>query len=188
MGTLDAAALQASLFSSKVQSAGRSVGAGPRDAMVDEVEPLDPGLWFGRIEMIARGELRSVENALRHASHLLQLAPIPLRSVFDLTIDEETFEALLEVGQFDAAARHLVRRPAILAIGRDGDGPIEARISCPVLDRTTRATGDTEAETVLNAWATYWLVLRAELGEGLVDLAHQNHIVPSERPRPSSVH
>lgn len=141
--------------------------------MTDEIEPLAPALWFGRIEKIARGELSSVENSLRHAAHLLQLTPRPFRHLVRLSLDEDAFEALLEAGELDTAARHLVAQPTALTIDEDPDGPVRAVISCVILQRAIHGTGETVATAVLDAWTTCLLALRTEFGADLLSLADQ---------------
>ena len=136
--------------------------------MADYVEPLDPALWFSRIEMIANGELGCVECSLRHAAHLLQLTPLPLRPQVGLSVDEDTFEALLDSGDFDTAARHLVARPTALGIeSGDGTSSIRATINCSVLNRYIDGCGDTVAAAVLDAWTSCLLALRTTFGVDL---------------------
>ena len=142
--------------------------------MTNYVEPLEPALWFARIEKIANGELGCIENALRHAAHLLQLTPIPLRQQVGLAIDVDTFEALLETGDFDTAAKHLVARPTALGV-KTGDETrtIRARIKCVVLNRNIDGHGDTVATAVLDAWTTCLLALRAEFGSDVLSPVDQ---------------
>jgi hypothetical protein len=139
--------------------------------MTDEIEPLDAALWFRRIEMIARGELGGVENSLRHAAHLLQLAPRPFRHAVRLSLNEAAFEALLDRGEFDNAARHLVAQPTALSVNEGQDGPVRATIRCIILKRAIDGTGDTVATAVLAAWTTCLLALRTEFGADLTNLA-----------------
>jgi hypothetical protein len=155
--------------------------------MIDEIEPLAAALWFRRIEMIGRGELGGIESSLRHAAHLLQLTPQPFRHVVRLTVDEETFESLLEAGQFEAAARYLVAQPTALSVDEVPGDPVRATISCAILGRAISGTGDSVATAVLDAWATCLLALRAEYGADLLSLAGQApHRDQSERHRQSS--
>lgn len=147
--------------------------------MTEKIEPLDPVLWFQRIEMIANGEL-SIENSLRHASHLLQLAPAPFRNVVRLEIGECRFEALLEAGHFNLAARHLVAQPTALVVERGRDRPkIVAAISCVILQRVIRGTGETEAAAILDAWSSCLLGLRSKFGADLANLRDGHE--PTER-------
>jgi hypothetical protein len=142
--------------------------------MTDDLEPLAPALWFRRVEMIARGELRTVERALRHAAHLLQLTPMPFRDVVRMALDEESFEALLECGELDTAARHLIAQPTALTVKQDPDGLVEAVISCVILKRAIHGSGDTVAAAILNAWTTCLLALRDEYGADLLTLTDQH--------------
>lgn len=147
--------------------------------MAETIEPLDSVLWFQRIEVIASGEL-SIENSLRHASHLLQLAPAPFRHIVRLAIDEQRFEALLEAGHFNLAARHLVAQPTALVVERGPDRTkIVAAISCVILQRVIRGTGETEAAAILDAWSSCQLGLRSEFGADLANLRERHE--PEER-------
>jgi hypothetical protein len=135
--------------------------------MTVRIEPLDTALWFRRIEKIGSGELGDIANSLRHASHLLQLAPLPFRDAVRLAIDEDRFEALLADGEYDAAARHLIAQPAVLTIDTSESGSsARATISCAILNRAISGTGGTVAEAVLSAWTTCLLAL--EGGANLV--------------------
>jgi hypothetical protein len=158
--------------------------------MTNYVEPLEPALWFSRIEKIANGELGCIERSLRHAAHLLQLTPMPLRQQVGLAIDPGAFETLLEAGDFDTAAKHLVAQPTALDVeAGDGTRTVSARIKCAVLNRNIDGRGDTIADAVLNAWTTCLLALRSELGSDLVSLTAQAaHTGQSEPHRRSSPH
>lgn len=131
--------------------------------MTDFVEPLPSQLWFMRLEKIASGELLSVENALRHASHLLQLTPIAYRELVRPTIGEDRLEAFLASGDLDGAARHLVAQPFALSLSEAGD-MAQATISCPNLGHPVQVSGDTAASAILGAWATCLLGLRTAMG------------------------
>jgi hypothetical protein len=131
--------------------------------MTDFVEPLPSELWFKRLEMIASGELASVENALRHASHLLLLAPISYRNIVRLTIEEIRFEKLLDLRDLDGAARHLIAHPLALTLSADGER-VQATVSCPVLGHPVRVSGDTVASAIVGAWATCLPALRTAMG------------------------
>jgi hypothetical protein len=158
--------------------------------MADYVEPLEAALWFRRIEMIAAGALSSLESSLRHASHLLQLAPQALRPAVAFSIDEEPFEALLESGDFDAAACCLFTTPIVLSIDDpSGPGLIKATVHGPVLNGVISASGETVAQAVLNAWTSCMLAVRTKYGADLTGLGRSlrtdDH---SEQGRPCSVH
>jgi len=138
-------------------------------------EPLDAVLWFKRIELIANGMLGSVENSLRHASHLLEITPRQLRPLVGLEVDSESFEEFLERGDFDTAARHLVGRAETLSIeGEAGADLIRATIQCSALNAKVHGIGDTVAKAVLNAWTSCLLRLKARYGEDLSGLVRQS--------------
>lgn len=138
--------------------------------MHEDIEPLDSVLWFQRIEIIASGEL-GLENSLRHACHLLQLTPTPFRHVVRLGIDEDSFEAMLDEGRYDAAARHLVAQPTALSVDQGPDARmVTAAISCVILERVIKGTGETEAEAILDAWTSCVLALKAEYGADIARL------------------
>lgn len=153
--------------------------------MNEHIEPLSSSLWFQRIEKIANGELASTENALRHACHLLQLTPAPFRHVVRLAIEEERFEALLEAGDLDTAARHLIAQPTALTVEEGEDEPrVRATISCVILNRAIAGTGETVASAVLAAWTTCLLALKTEYGADLLSDLHQpEHGYRSEQGR-----
>ena len=144
------------------------------------IEPLAADLWFGRIRKIADRELIDVERALRHASHLLQLTPIPFRHVFKLAIDEESFEALLAAGDFDTAAHHLITRPAALTLEEQaGQASFRATISCQFLGRPVHGTGVTAAAAILAAWTSCLLAL-----EGIDKSQSTSHFARKGRHEP----
>lgn len=140
--------------------------------MRESIEPLIPWLWFERIEKIAHGGLGNVENALRHAGHLLQLTPAPFRDVVGPDLDEKEFEALLDAGDHDTAARRLVGLPTILSVEAEPrEGALCATISCPMVGRAIRGSGDTVASAILDAWTSRLLGLRTKYGaDSLPDL------------------
>jgi hypothetical protein len=152
-------------------------------AMTDEIEPLAPALWFRRIEMIARGELGPPERALRHAAHLLQLTPTPLRDIVRMSLEEESFEALLEARELDTAARHLIAQPTALTVKRESSGTVQAVISCVILKRAIQGSGETVASAVLDAWSTCLLALRDEYGADLLNLAETSPRGDRSKPR-----
>ena len=149
--------------------------------MTHGIEPLEASLWFARIELIARGGLGSVENSLRHAAHLMQLAPASFRPAAQWAADERAFEALLDAEDFDSAARCLVD-PEQLGLRAPNGRAAAARIACPLLDRVIDGVGGTIAAAVLDAWTKRLLALRDACGGG-VDRA--NRVVEALAVEPS---
>lgn len=153
--------------------------------MNDDIEPAESALWFRRVEKIARDELPGIENTLRHAAHLLQIAPRRLQGKVGLAVGENTFEALLECGDFDTAARYLVAQPTALTIQSAGKGGISATIACSVLERNVQGTGETIAAAVIQAWATCLLALRSRFGADLAGLVDEPASDELKGPRPN---
>jgi hypothetical protein len=134
--------------------------------MLEEVEPLPAELWFDRIQMIERGELASTENALRHAFHLLQLTPREFRPRDCGIIGEADYEALLEAGELEAAARRLVAVPTLTVSTVLGARGTDAAIKCSTLNKIVFGTGETPAAAILQAWAKCFSEWREELFVG----------------------
>lgn len=134
-----------------------------RSRMTHEIKPLELNLWFERVELLRDGGLGCVENSLRHAAHLSQLSPMAFRAVTNFALDEGNFEALLDTGDFDAAAQDLVQ-PEQLFLRVVAGGDVEAWISCPILGSVIRGTGGTIAAAVLDVWARRLLDFRAACG------------------------
>lgn len=136
--------------------------------MCMNVEPLAARVWFQRVAVVATGELGNIENSLRHAAHLVQLAPISFRRVMPPILDEDAFEALLESGDFDTAARKLLAPPTTLLVETSAhDSPPRAVIGCAILKRPVDGKGDTAAAAILEAWAKWLVTLRLEFGSDL---------------------
>lgn len=130
--------------------------------MTEYVEPLDTALWFRQIEKIAGGGFVGMEERLRHASHLLQLTPSAFRDVVRLAVSEERFEELLEAGDLDEAAHHLIGQPTALSVESEpGSERVRAEISCVILNRVIQGTGETVAAAVLDTWTKCLLALRS---------------------------
>jgi len=132
--------------------------------MIEDVEPLEVELWFDRIAMIARGQLGPTENALRHAFHLLQLTPCEFRTREYGTIEEADYEALLEAGDLETAARRLVSAPILTVSTEASANGVDARIKCSRLEKTFLGTGHTPAAAILQAWANCLAELKEQFG------------------------
>ena len=130
--------------------------------MSDSIEPLIPRLWFERIERIAQGHLGSVENALRHALHLLQLTPLEFRPSECAAIDEDAYETLLASGEFEQAARCLVSAPTLSVTACSARDQARVGVQCSTLNQTFFGEGPTVADAILQVWSDYLLMLRTD--------------------------
>lgn len=126
------------------------------------VEPLLPDIWFERIEVIARRELGGTENCLRHAFHLLQLTPREFHLPDYGKLNEAVYEALLESGDFDAAARKLVVASTLSVSTTSVGGRVRAVIRCSAIDKTITGDGKSVADAILQAWTACLLMLRMD--------------------------
>jgi hypothetical protein len=99
-------------------------------------------------------------------------------------LEESKFEAILEAGDLETAARHLVVPPAALAVepGDDGQRP-RAAIACDILQRPVDGNGDTVAAAILDAWANRLITLRLEFGLELDDDRVATDRPPSARSK-----
>lgn len=134
-------------------------------------EPLSSEIWFDRVGLIATGALAGVEQSLRHAYHLQQIAPLALRESIQPAIGEADFEELLASEDFGAAARSLVGKPMLRDL-QEGSSAIEtiAVVACGPWQKTARGRGPTEALAILDAWSKCVLMARAQYGSDLEEL------------------
>ncbi|HEU4652016.1 MAG TPA: hypothetical protein VFS49_11445 [Croceibacterium sp.] len=129
----------------------------------DSIEPLGLESWFAsvrRLSVLAAGGQATVGSALRHAYHLVQLAPHGLRGSIAATLSERAFEQLLEAGVYDIAAQALVGSPAGLALVRQpGSRTIFAEVRFPAGSGVGCGQGRTIALAILQAWCRAALAL-----------------------------
>jgi hypothetical protein len=139
--------------------------------MPKDLEPLSSEIWFRRVELIEAGALAGVEQSLRHAYHLQQIAPLTLRDTIQPAIAEDDFEKLLASGDFGAAARRLVGKPMLLEL-QGGNRGVEtiATVVCEPWRQTARGRSQTEALAILDAWSKCVLMARTQCGSGLEQL------------------
>jgi hypothetical protein len=123
---------------------------------VDDIEPLEPGHWMRRIRQLATWPLdddANLERALRHAFHLVQLTPRPLRHIIHCTSGEVEFEALLQTRAFEAAVFRLVgnRTPYNLSKSSDELG-VTAEVWYPDQYSRCSATDRSAPLALFRAW------------------------------------
>lgn len=123
---------------------------------IDQLSPIDADLWFERLGMIARGELRSLERSLRHAFHLVQLTPEEFRRSVRPAADEPSFEALLDGRQFEDAARCLINYPTPPIVAPSAPPVVEAGMTCQQCGSLFRGAGDNPGSAILGCCLDYF--------------------------------
>jgi hypothetical protein len=126
---------------------------------------------------------------LRHAFHLVQLTPGPLKGVVRCEYSESPFEELLEHGAFDSAAVALIGSPICFELNTRldaGKRVVDAKVWLPNqagLPKT--ASAESVASALLGAWSICLVALRQRsLGDGDQDPRQYPHIVPpAQRPK-----
>lgn len=131
--------------------------------MPDDVTPLPLDLWFERVDLIARGALGNIENALRHACHLLQLVPDPLSQCVNWKVDEYRMERLLDAQNFDSAARHLLGRTSGLSVATVSGDTFRATLTCAFSKQEFIGHGGSEAAAILAASTACLIGIRVAL-------------------------
>lgn len=145
------------------------------------IEPLDPELWFQAIERLSTRLSASndndVESMLRHALHLVQLTPGPLKGVVRCEIGEDAFEEFLARAAFDSAAIALVGSPMCYELSCNleaGRRVIEARAWIPTQTaQPSPAAGESLASALLGAWSGCLVALRRRSLESEAPVLHQ---------------
>lgn len=130
-----------------------------------DIEPLDARLWFEALERLARRlesePVSALERQLRHAFHLRQLAPRPLRTLLRAPCGEDEYEAMLEAGNHAGAAEALVGPPLTHSTRSLGNGKAEAAVFLPGNPLPVSFSGDTIPSALLGAWLHSLQTLKA---------------------------
>ena len=125
-----------------------------KDLVRASIQPLSPDLWLGRLgflrEHIFAGTIET-EPALRHAFHLLQLAPGPFADMLG-DCDDDSFEHLLENKLYDAAAEKLTSSSFLDMSVNVPDGHARAKITSEVYDLRIEVVAKDKANAMLLAW------------------------------------
>ena len=128
-------------------------------------EPLEPQAWFralGKLaERVTDAPTDQHETLLRHAYHLLQLTPRPLRRLVRPDLTEKRFEELLDCGAFESAAIGLVGHPITYTIFRPESGLLEAQVHLPGPARPVMARAPSLTMALLAAWTQCLLALES---------------------------
>lgn len=132
---------------------------------MDEIEPLDFMIWTAALEKLrARwvvAPLGDLEAQVRHASHLVRLAPFCLRDTIRLELSEDEFEAVLEDGRIAEAVDTLIGAEADhTRTGHDGNAA-ESTVAFPGRTSTHSQRSTDPASASLGAWLDCLLELAA---------------------------
>ena len=154
-----------------------------------DIEPLEPGLWLHQWQRLAARLIETVEDlerALRHAFHLVQLAPRPLRPIVNCHASEDEFEAFLEAGAMETAMFELIGDRLGFSLGRAaGDEAVVAEI-LPPGGQMFGASGRSPVEALFQAWLRYLAALEDAADPEIAFSRLDPHKVQSElRRRPS---
>lgn len=129
-----------------------------------DIEPLDARLWFEALERLARRlesePVSALERQLRHAYHLRQLAPRPLRTLLRPTCGEDEYEATLERGDLAGAAEALVGPPLTHSMRRSGK-EVEVAVFLPGNPLPMSFSAETFPSALLGAWLCSLQTLKA---------------------------
>lgn len=121
-----------------------------------DVEPMEPRSWFRMLGKLAE-QLEGAasdrhEPLLRHAYHLLQLAPRPLRCMIRSDLPEARYEQLLDCGAFESAVLGLVGHPMTYEVAKLQADLHEAEVRLPGQVKPTLARGASAPMALLAAW------------------------------------
>lgn len=131
----------------------------------DGIEPLEPELWFQALERLSgMGPAAECAHMLRHAFHLVQLTPGPLKGIVRCEVSESEFEEFLDCGALDSAAIALIGSPMCFELACalcDGQRTIEARVWLPAqTGRPSSAAGSCVHGALVGAWSNSLVSLR----------------------------
>ena len=119
------------------------------------IATLAPDLWFGRLWTLA-GRLETgqtgLEEALRHAFHLVQIAPGPFSEIVECELSEVAYESYLGKGAFDAAATALTSSAYLEISVEVPDGYFVVVVRSDLFDVNARVAGQHREETLLRSW------------------------------------
>jgi hypothetical protein len=158
-------------------------------------EPLEPELWFNALARLAQRQRAASggnpESMLRHAFHLAQLTPGPLRGIVRCELCEDDFGVLLEHAAFDAAAIALVGLPLCFAIrGTAGGGRrlVTAEVTfSDQQEQPSAATCQTVAGALVGAWSLCLVDLRQRSLQDPLRSPRRVRRTAPDVPRPKAI-
>ena len=131
------------------------------------LKSLSPKEWFNRIRLLDErlaADRIQLEPALRHAFHLLQLAPGPLNDMFGISITEEKFEEWLDAEAWHEAAEALVAEHLPITISQP-NGHVTVRVEGLWFDAANECTDAELPHAVLGAWLGCILEIQEKASE-----------------------
>lgn len=129
------------------------------------IKPLDAATWFRAINSFserARESAFDLEDQLRHAYHLMQMAPLPIRQIVKPACDEVKFEQFLACEAFETAVLALVPAPLKYSAARGCDMLVLATVALPGDDTGNFAAAEEFASALLQAWIRSVMALEPE--------------------------
>lgn len=163
----------------------------------DGIEPLEPELWFQALERLSSrqpaAESAEVAHMLRHALHLVQLTPGPLKGIVQCHASESRFEEFLDCGALDSAAIALIGSPMCFELActlSEGQRRVEARVWLPAqTGRPSAAVGNCVPGALVGAWSTCLAALRQRSRASGSQVPHRSpHTAPPAPHQKSSEH
>ncbi|HLV08423.1 MAG TPA: hypothetical protein VKY80_12180 [Croceibacterium sp.] len=128
------------------------------------ITPLGSAEWFEALRKLRRhldeeGQ-SGIEAALRHAFHLVQMAPFMMTELFPEQLRESSFEPLLEQDALETAALRLFGDGIGFELSRREAGAFSARVWLPGHVDTPVAEAGSAASALLGAWCDCLISLR----------------------------
>lgn len=119
-------------------------------------ESLDLRTWLGAIRksrslLPQEPDEIALSRALRRAFHLSGLTPDPIRLAFATDCAEDSYESLLDAGDFESAARALLAPGLEVEISKP-DGKLIMHIRASGIGGTGTGTSSQRAAAILKAW------------------------------------
>lgn len=134
--------------------------------MKNDIEPLEPNLWFNLIEkLLDRGsslESEAPSALMRQAMHVAQLAPRPLRDTVRTFTDEVSIERMLDSGAFTSAAMALMPLPMTFTLKQTKTGAYVASVSSSTSVCRGKGKAPNAAKALLIGWCSFLLELREQ--------------------------
>lgn len=135
-------------------------------SMSDDIEPLEPTLWFSQIEKLVHRASKSgdaqVDTLLRRAMHLTTLAPRPLRDTVRPFTNEDSIEIMLDCKAFPSVAMALMPPPMTFTLKQMKTGAYVASVSSSISVCRGKGKASTAEKALLIGWGSFLLELREQ--------------------------